>query len=319
MSLVAIITNNSGSDKVYAGQTILDGESYTMTTGDFETFREDSDLMQDIANGDVVVNDGTDDLDPITGWNFILGNKVMAEITQTSSTSSKKIATHVSTKPIVSDKVFYATWCGAGDDMNTGEVGAGPLAVIEGDAVAGAKFSQKAEFHPNNGEVHLFDGYIQWEGAAVGDDVCVEVRAAPTVLQQAINLDLVVDGDGWISYSQSGPGTGTHGFGGVPSLIVRSFSMDGEWDYSSETGLVPNFAGTGGYKISTQDKLVHRFVNRIPVIGSSYGVFTLDSSEATLIPQGLYIQMEACQGANPTGNLKVSCMMFLWRQVTGQP
>ena len=41
MSLVAIITNNSGSDKVYAGQTILDGESYTMTTGDFETFRED--------------------------------------------------------------------------------------------------------------------------------------------------------------------------------------------------------------------------------------------------------------------------------------
>ena len=319
MTITAIITNNSGADKVYAGQTILNGESYTMTAGDFDTFREDSDLMQDIANGDVVVNDGSVDLDPIAGWGFILGNKVQAEITQVSSGTDRKIATHTSTKPIVDGKTYYATWAGAGDDMATGEAGAGPLAVVE-IATANTDGMQDAHFHPDNGEVHLFDGYIQWEGAGVGDEICVEVRAAPSpVIDHTVSLDLVVDGDGWVSYSQSGPGTGTHGFAGVPSLIVRSFSKDGEWDYSSATGLVPNFAGTGHYKISTQDKLVHRFVNRLPMIASSYGIFSIDSTEATLVPQGLYVRMHAHTGDNPTGNLKVSCMMMLWREVTGQP
>lgn len=313
-----IINNISGVDKTYAGQSILDTESYTLQTGEHSSFSKDSNLFADVGSGAVQIGNGTTYFDATTGWEWLTGEYVKAEITQIAGLNSKKIAAHTSTKPIIDGKTFYATWAGAGDDMTTGEPGAGPLAHVQ-VATANSEVSQDAFFHPDNGKVHIFDGYLQWQDAAPGDHICVEVRALPTTLQQAVNLDLVVDVDGWISYSTGGPGTGTHGFAATPSLIVRSFSKDGQWDYDTVNGLTPNFTNTGEYKISTDDKLVHRFVNHLPIIGNSYGMFALDSSEATEVPPGLYVRLRGITGANATGSLHITSAMMLWREVTGQP
>lgn len=318
MSVTTIITNNSGEDKTYAGQTVVDGESYTLQIADFLTFREDEDLMVDIASGNTIVSNATDDYDAITGWGLITGSFVSAKIEQKSDSQGEKIAAHVSSKPMIPGKAFYATWTGAGDDVSggaqDGEIGGGdPLTFkfANGDT----QLTRQARFHPMHGDFYIHDGYIKWKGAHIDDSITVRICADATTLQPYANLDLVVDAEGWVSYSTGGPGTGTHGFAATPSLIPRTFANDGDWNYSTAAGLSPNFTKTGKYKMNTSEKVVHTFVQRMPLIGDADNYMKLYSEESTLMPSSYFMDIVVdCPDGSDT--LEAATIIYAYRQKT---
>ena len=136
-----------------------------------------------------------------------------------------------------------------------------------------------------------------------------------TPVQDAQNLDLVIEDD-WIKYSPSGPGTGTHGFGGSPVLVPRSFSKDGDWDYDG-TNLTPNFTSTGGFKISSIERNVHRYINKIPCCGSCPTYFSMSSDETTELPAGYFLRINVHNVSNGTWHADV--IMEMYRERTHIP
>jgi len=142
------------------------------------------------------------------------------------------------------------------------------------------------------GDVYIHEGYAKWEDGGIGDNISASVFADPSPLQTSINLDLEIV-DNWVKYASGGPGTGTHGFAGTPVLIRRSKSKDGDWDYDTVNGLLPNIAGTGGYKISDVEHVVHKYMNRIPTFGSSFGYTRLTSDETAYLPPGYFLRIHA--------------------------
>ncbi len=140
--------------------------------------------------------------------------------------------------------------------------------------------------------------------------------ASPTLLQPAVNLDLEIT-DNWVHLAAGGPGTGTHGFAASPVLLKRSKSMDGHWDYDEVNGLTPNMAGTGLYKISDIERAVHRYINKIPTRGSSYGYTTLTSDESAWLPPGYFIRVTAHNVSDTAWNACV--FMEVFREQTAVP
>lgn len=313
------IKNISGVDKTYAGQTIIDTETYTVQEGEQSIFSASGDLYTDVAAGTVEIGNGTTFFTiPIEGWSWMANDLSEVHVSQKSDSQGEKIAAHVSSKPILPGKSFYATWTGAGDDVtggdDDGKIGGGELLVFkfENDAT---EMSKKARFHPMHGDFYIHDGYIKWSGACIGSSLTVTINADATQLQQAANLDLVVDNDGWISHAPGGPGTGTDGFAATPVLVPRSYSKDGDWNYSTAGGLTPNMDGTGGFKMSTSEKIVHTFVQKMPLIGDADNYMKLYSEESTLMPSGFYIDViVSC----PEGDnlLEAAAIIYAYRQKT---
>jgi hypothetical protein len=137
-----------------------------------------------------------------------------------------------------------------------------------------------------------------WENARIGDYINACVVSEGSYLQQSINLDLIVDADGWVSYSHLGPGTGTHGFASAPYLIARTFSKDGAWDYDERNGLLPNFTNHGNYKISIHERVVHRFMHKLPVLGTNTTPMRLVSEDSMKLPHGYFLRVECHNQSN---------------------
>ena len=228
-----------------------------------------------------------------------------------------KVWVHQSAKPVLTNKTLYSMWSGAGDDLadNT-NLGTGPLMKIQ--CSPGTALSiVDMKFNPIHGDIYIHQGYISWEGAGFGDYVSADVIAQATAVQTVANLDLIIDGNGYIKYSPTGPGTGTHGFAATPKLLPRSFSHDGHWNYTPITGLSPNFTGTGDWNISTNEEVVHRFINRIPVCGTSNGYMTLDSTESFKLPQGYFLRIKATNVSDTSW--KFGTLILLFRERTFKP
>lgn len=313
------IKNVSGVDKTYAGQTILDTETYALQEGEQPTFSISGNLYTDVAAGIVEIGNGTTFFTiPIEGWAWLVNDLSEVHVSQKSDSQGEKIAAHVSSKPILPGKTFYATWTGAGDnvsgDANDGEIGGGELLVFKFEN-NDTEMTKIARFHPTHGDFYIHDGYVKWKGASIGSTITVTIKADATQLQQSVDLDLVVDIDGWISYSTGGPGTGTHGFAATPVLIPRSYSQDGDWNYSTAAGLTPNFAGTGGFKMSTSGKVVHTFIQKMPLIGDAGNFMKLYSEESTLMPSGFYIDIKVTCGAG-LDTLEAAAIIYAYRQKT---
>lgn len=277
----------------------------------------DTDLDLEFA----IALDGAEDtaldtiiLDHVPSVESWVGNDLVeVHVTQQSDSQGDKVATYVSSKPLVAGKTFYATWTGAGDNPTTGEIAGGDLLTFV-FGTEDTELNKSARFHPDNGEVYLHDGYIKWEGAHIGDYITVRICSDATLLQQAANLDLILDGE-WIQYSPSGPGTGTHGFAATPTLVPRSYSLDGDWDYTTAGGLVPNFDGTGSFKMANIKKAVHTFVNKMPLIGASESYMKLFSEESTLLPAGFSMDITVyC--SDGSGTLQASTIIYVYRQQT---
>ncbi len=234
-----------------------------------------------------------------------------------------KIAVHNSTKPIVSGSTSYIVWTGSGDDLSENvindlgnSIGNGDLLQFNLTPEVSEQFID-VEFNPNLGKVWINEGYLKFNNGGNGDHMCAYVIANAVPLQEVENLDLIVDNN-WIKYSTGGPGTGTHGFADTSkiSLLERTFSKDGDWDYINQN-LTPNFTGTGQYKMPTIDRTVHRFINKIPTFGSCNAYFSMNSDETILLPTNYKIRIVAFNNSLTTWDANV--ILEIYREVTSIP
>ncbi len=231
-----------------------------------------------------------------------------------------KLSVHQSTKPNIPGISTYAVWAGAGDDVDTGELGGGELLyfhVLHGTPT----ISKEIHFDfARHGRVWIHEGYLKFKDGGDGDYLNADVMAHPTPLSPVTipevieTLDLVISDDDWVTYV--GPGNGTHAFAGTPVLVPRTFSKDGDWDYDGAS-LMPNVNGNGGYKISSIERIVHRYINRIPCYGDCPTYFSMTSEETTEVPQGYFIRVTCHNVSNTTWDASV--LMELYRQRTHVP
>lgn len=228
-----------------------------------------------------------------------------------------KLAIHSSTKPSKAGKEYYLVWTGAGDNVTGSPVtlGDGELMQFALD-VSIPKHSIDVKFASDFGDVYIHEGYAKWENGGIGDHICAAVIASPTALQTSVNLDLEIVNN-WVKYASGGAGTGTHGFAATPILLKRSKSTDGDWDYDSVNGLVPNSLGTGMYKISDVERAVHKYINKIPTFGNSYGYTRLTSDETAFLPQGYFLRVTAHNVSDTKWT--ASIFMEVFREQTSVP
>lgn len=232
-----------------------------------------------------------------------------------SDLDGKKLSVHESTKPAIDGAATYSVWTGAGDDPQTGAIGEGEtLAFAMSQGVASV--SKDVTFDPSHGRVWIHEGYLRYNGAGAGDYVSADVVASATNLQQLANLDLIVE-DNWIKPAPGGAGTGTDGWADANlALIPRTFSKDGDWDYDG-VSVTPNLAGNGGYKISDIERIVHRFINRIPCLGDCPTYFSMSSEETTELPGSYHLRITFHNVSD--SNWTASVLIEIYRQRTHVP
>lgn len=236
---------------------------------------------------------------------------VDAAVLLTSESSGDKLAIHESSRPQIPGKSFHTYWSGAGDDMSTPAIGKGNILTVETTA-GQAEISVDVEFHKDYGDVYLHEGYLMWEDAGWGDYIDVEIVSNPTPLQQATDLDYEIDASVKIRYASSGAGTGTDGLNGDPVWVPNAAGtgwwniVDGDASFSS--------GQTGAYDWYTIEILANRFMNKIPIYGTSTSYVMLQSADTTLLPPGYAVRITANNVSNTAW--KVWMMMTLYREQT---
>ncbi len=249
-----------------------------------------------------------------------------------------KLQVHASGKPEFDGGETFVIWAGCGDDYLPPEggtaleeggdlwqkpmeetIGEGPLMTFnmnyngDGPHVV----TKDVRFDPRHGRVWIHEAYLKFEGGGTPDCISADIMCPATPIQNVANLDLIIEDD-WIKYSPGGPGTGTHGFAGTPSLMPRTFSKDGDWDFDG-VNLTPNFTGTGLYRMPAIDQIAHRYINRVPLYGSASTYFMLTSDETAELPvaQGYYVRINVYNNSNSDWSL--SCIMEIYRERTIDP
>lgn len=234
-----------------------------------------------------------------------------------------KLSVHQSTKPSLPGITSYIVWTGAGDDVSESGINDFDNSLGNGDLLQfnlTPELSQQlvdVQFNPSLGKVWINEGYLKFNNGGNGDHMSSFVIANAVPLQEVANLDLIIDNN-WIKYSTSGPGTGTHGFSDASkiTLLDRTFSKDGDWDYHNDS-LTPNFTGTGQYKMSNIDRTVHRFINKIPIFGSCSTYFSMQSNETILLPNNYKLRITAFNNSLTTWDASV--ILEIYREVTSIP
>ena len=232
-----------------------------------------------------------------------------------SESSGSKLAIHESSRPQINGKFFHTYWSGAGDDITgTPAIGQGPILEIVTEVTSPATLSTsiEAQFHKDFGDVYLHEGYVQWENAGWGDYIDVEIYATATPLQTSVNKDYTIDASVKIRYAAGGAGTGTHGLNGDP-VFVPSPAGTGWWDLVDGA---PSFNSgqTGAYDWYTIEILANRFMNKVPVYGSSSNYIMLQSADTVLLPQGYLIRVTAHNVSDTVW--RIWMMMTLYREQT---
>jgi len=275
---------NTGADGTWTGQTILAGATFTIVESKRKVWRKDTQVFTDVANGILVVGDGVNDItDVVKGWNWMLGD------TQPMSDLGGKLAVHSSATPTSGNSKFHLVWTGAGDDIVGGTIGDGDLIVIQ-NAIGQSTAFIDVEFLSNGGLTFIHEGYARWSNGGIGDYLTARVLAHPSVVQTSVNLDLIMSGN-YILPAPGGAGTGTHGWGGTPNIIPRTFDKNGGWDYDPTNGLQPNLTDNGEYHISIVEEIVQKYHNKIPTDGTCNTPIVFTSDNTAQLPSGFFIRI----------------------------
>jgi hypothetical protein len=240
-----------------------------------------------------------------------------------SSIDKNKLSVHPSYKPLVDGITTYAVWTGSGDEVDgggalvdNGEIGGGPILHFDMGTTESSKVID-VKYHPGNGRIWLHEAYIKFFGAPEKCYVkgCVVAEATP--LQQSVNLDLNV-ANGWITYA--GADLGSDGFADADKIVLvpRTFSHDGDWNYDG-VNLTPA-AGDGEYKMTSIERIVHRFVDKIALFGDC-PYFSITSDETTELPKHYFLQItcETTDASNFASAWHASVILEIYRERTYSP
>jgi hypothetical protein len=238
----------------------------------------------------------------------------------TSEIDDYKISVHTSYKP-KADKKSYAYWTGSGDDLATSPTGIGEGELLHfqmsqqsGSPVTTQVVTKKVEFDPTFGRTWIHQGYLNVNNGGHGDYLTAVVKTYATPLQTVSNKILYIEDD-WVKYAIGSPSPATHGWAGTPIPIPRTFMQDGDWDYDG-VSLTPNLNGDGEYKISSIERTVHRFINKIPCSGT-IPFLGIASAETSELPTGYFIEISAFNISNT--NWHANVMIEMYRERTFVP
>lgn len=232
-----------------------------------------------------------------------------------SKLDGKKLSVHTSSKPEIDSGETHAVWSGSGDDPVTGMICGGELLDFQLEPGKPVHSIDIVFDVIRNGRVWIHEGYLKFKDGGCGDYMSAEVIADPTILQQIANLDLLVSESGVITYSPGGPGTGTHGFADPNKIapITRPVILDGGWDLDNGS-LIPNFSNTGTYKLSTEEQIVHRYMNKLPTCGTCSSYFSMTSDESGQMLSNFRLRMHAYNNSDTTW--EASVIMEIYRERT---
>lgn len=228
-----------------------------------------------------------------------------------------KMAVHASAKPYNPDgSTTYVVWVGAGDDMNAtnAEMGIGEGELIQFNMTpTDTSKTVRVQFNPIHGKVWLHQGYIRFANGGIGDYMDAQILSLPTPVQQVAQLNLEIVDD-WIIPSANG----THGFADPTKiqLIPRTFSKDGEWDYDG-VNLIPNMTGTGAYKISNIERVIHKFINKVQLQGTCNTLSPLTSHDTMWFPPNYVMDIVAHNVSGTSWNANV--LIEVYRERTYLP
>ena len=224
-----------------------------------------------------------------------------------------KISFHESSRPDTADKPLVTCWTGSGDDVDNHIIWGGDMLAFDMSPGVSSK-SIDIKFDPLFGDAWIHEAYGMWENAGFGDYADAYTIAPPCPLQTFINLDFIIV-DNKVLYSPSGPGTGTHGFAGNPAP-VENLTHTGTWDYSDETGLVPNFMGTGKYDIWTIEKISNQFISKLPIAGTTYSYVMLQSADSAKLISPFFLRVITHNVTNTSW--KMWLFLTVYREKTKQ-
>ena len=313
MAKVIYNTTDVNIEILDMGITVPSHGTFDLDVKGKTAFSRSKNLVELIGNGTLkLILD--ENVTPNTYYDVTTAIRILADLPTPLpiSQDGTKLWVHESSKPEPPGKygIYNTVWQGAGDDVENHVLAGGPLL---GCVLTPGISTQviDAHFDTSFGAAFIHEGYLQWETAGWGDYIDCEAISGPTLLQTFVNKDLIVDGIK-IKYSPNGPGTGTHGFADIPAL-VPNLTTTGSWNYDG-INLTPNFTDTGDYDLYTTDRTVVRFINRVPVYGTSYTYVRLQSADYHLIPPGWYLRLTAYNSSNTTW--RIWLLMTLYRERT---
>lgn len=236
-----------------------------------------------------------------------------------------KLSINSTARPTIKGIPMTTTFTGVGDDLITHQLGYGDKLAIQ--TTVGVEQSHvDISFDAMFGKVFVNEGYCMWDGAGFGDHLSISMFAASTSLQQVVDLDYVLDSTGTANKLRYvGSGNGTHGLASPPTLVPANegpsiWGMEGGWwDYSPDTGLVPNAEQKGEYDIYDVEVEVGRFVNTVPVIGSSNGYVTVRSQDYAEIPNNYFLRFHVHNVSNTVWSAFAFFTLFRETTVDGNP
>lgn len=308
MAKIIKLINTTGADITLVGRILKANTNVNIDGTEAYELRDDEDAYDNIVSGAIVVNDGTNDMKPMVGWDYLKPDGVEVRVAQTSDIGeNKKIWVHTSSKPEIDGKQFYIQYSGAGDDIAGGLIGGGNMLQVQME-IGEAEKAVDVDFITDKGDVYIHEAYAMWCDAGWGDTFSVEIYAKATPMQTLQDLHYIIV-DNVVMASPGGPGTGTHGFAGNPVLLKMN-DWSGLWDYDSVNGLRPNLEGKGRFHIMDKQLMVNRFMNRIPVHGSNHNPTRFDSNDTAWMPPGYFLRLTAHNNSNTKWNLSLSMTTF---------
>lgn len=298
-----LLENQTGSDIEIAdlGITIPASGEYDATAKGKGRIAPSDDLLVVIADETVKLVEETDP--SYTYYSVVDALRILADVPQTfkksatgemevnmpgqlSELGDNKLWVHESSQPVVPGKQLFTIWSGAMDDTTGGNIGDGDPTIIT-TAVSTATSTIRVNFIHDQGLVYIHEIYAMWANAGLGDHFSVYVMADPSPLQQSTNLDLEIVSNK-ISPASGGAGTGTHGWNGSPVLVTNNTGT-GDWDYDGST-LAGN-TGAGAFDAHDIEMTVQRYLNKVPVYGTSNGYTRFTSFDTSRLPPGYFANL----------------------------
>ncbi len=301
-----ITARNDGTDTITiedrGGYEILGGETHTLTEV-FEPYElsESNDILPPIADGSLVIGNGTDELPPSEGIKWVTVQNTI----EGPKDRSNKLRVHATPRQLGLSTYFMS----AGDDRDDVlDVGGGdPLAFYHesGDSTT-LTMVKYVDLNIAENETWIYEGYIFYKDTqfdTISFEIVPEVTAVTGGADTYYNLYggyLIVPaaGDGTISLvnDMTDP---RHGLVRMPlnDLGQRQLAY---WnaDYNSTTHEFENLsaapAGDGNYNMFTAEITLTRFVNKLCLVGG--GVTRLDSYDTDELGQGMRLRATTVTG-----------------------
>lgn len=174
---------------------------------------------------------------------------------------------------------LYVT--GAGDNVETGAIGAGTSFVLQ-NANGDALISVQGQFCD---DIYLKDGYVMWQNAVIGD---------------RLSLDIILPAEVPM-HSENETGNAAENEDGVIDYITDSTTPDETW--------------VGTHLLFPVDVVMNRFVNKLHLLGSNTTGLVIVSSDAAFVNKELVYKISV---TSPTSNpdILVSVLMETYRERT---